>query len=65
MGRFRRVHASRSNTYGLKFSLIWRERVEVERILPTDNAQLTDSTRGQKGQKRRNGESRHNLGTIL
>ncbi len=30
MGRFPRVHASRSNTYGLKFSLIWRRRVEVE-----------------------------------
>ena len=36
MGRFRRVHASRSNTYGLKFSLIWRRRAEVELALGVD-----------------------------
>ena len=37
MGGFRRVHTSRSNTYGLKFSLIWRRRVEVERIRHIEN----------------------------
>ena len=55
MGRFRRVHASRSNTYGPKFSLIWRRRVEVESTPAIDNTQVVDFTKRLNGQKRQKG----------
>ena len=54
----------RDNLHHPSSSLIWRERVEVERIRGIDNTQLTDLTGRQNGEKRENGESRHNLGTI-